>query len=219
VLKSSLTLIELVLILAFCTMPAKSQTVFAKDGNIFITEKSGQPKRLTTSGRDSEPRLSLDGKRITFVRGTPGRTIQSSLGEVEATELWLVNSDGTDAELLLSAKADSEPQKNLGLFNSPQFSPDGLRVYFTSIAWVTSSAVHAVEMRSKAERFISAGNTLDVVQRGRYRGYLVVQMHKYFRKGGSYDDYWLLDQNGKELRYIGGEISYRKFKNKNMLTT
>ena len=55
---------------------------------------------------------------------------------------------------------------------------------------------------------------MEVIQKGNYRGYLIVQMHKYhFGKNlESYDDYWLLTAKGKEVRRIGGERNYRNFK-------
>ncbi|MEY4590739.1 MAG: hypothetical protein RL497_2815, partial [Pseudomonadota bacterium] len=36
-----------------------------------------------------------------------------------------------------------------------------------------------------------------------YKGYLVVQKHKYFLSGGSYDFYWLVSAEGKEVAAVG----------------
>jgi dipeptidyl aminopeptidase/acylaminoacyl peptidase len=212
--KSTLLLICLVISLAVFSAPAKAQSVLARDGNLFIKNKLGQTKKLTTSGRDSQPSLSPDGRRIAFVRGTPGQTVQTSLGKAEANELWLIDSDGEQPGRLVSAKEDNEPKNTLADLSSPQFSPDGHRVYFLSSAWVTSLAVHVVDIQSKVERFISPGSTIDVIQKGKYRGYLIVQMHKYFfgKRRGSYDHFWLLTPKGNEIRRIGAENSYRKFK-------
>ncbi|HVS80914.1 MAG TPA: hypothetical protein VHE60_04205 [Pyrinomonadaceae bacterium] len=212
--KWSLLLICSILALAFPSAPSKAQSVFAKDGNVFIKNKSGQTKKLTALGKDSQPSLSPDRRRIAFVRRTPGKTVQTSLSDTEATELWLVDSDGKQPELLVSGKEDGDPKKSLADFSSPQFSPDGRRVYFMSVGWVTSGAVHVVDIQSKRESFVSPGNTLEVIQKGKYRGYLIVQEHKYFfgAKVGSYDHYWLLTPNGKEIRRIGGERNYRNFK-------
>jgi len=216
-LKWSLLLIFSILALEFSSAPSKAQSVFAKDGNVFIKSRSSQTKQLTILGRDSQPSLSPDRRRIAFVRSTPGRTIQTSLGDTEATELWLVDSDGKHPDLLVSGKADADPKKSLADFSSPQFSPDGRKMYFMSVAWVTSGAVHVVDIQSKRESFISPANTLEVIQKGKYRGYLIVQEHKYFfgAKVGSYDHYWLLAPNGKETRRIGGERNYRNFKRSN----
>ena len=203
-----------ILALAFSSASSKAQSVYAKDGNVFIKNRSGQTEQLTTLGRDSQPSLSPDRRRITFVRSTPGKTVQTSLGDTGATELWLVDSDGKRPELLVSGKEDGDPKKSLADFSSPQFSPDGRKIYFMSVGWVTSGAVHVVDIQSKIESFVSPGNTLDVIQKGKYRGYLIVQEHKYFSRGkvGSYDHYWLLTPRGREIRHIGGERDYRNFK-------
>ena len=212
--KWSLLLICAILALSLSSSPSKAQSVFAKDGNVFHKNRSGQTKQLTTLGRDYQPGLSPDRRRITFVRRTPGKTVQTSLSDTEATELWLIDSDGEHLELLVSGKEDGDPKKSLADFSSPQFSPDGRRIFFMSVGWVTSGAVHVVDIQSKRESFVSPGNTLEVIQKGKYRGYLIVQEHKYFlgAKVGSYDHYWLLTPNGREIRHIGGERNYRNFK-------
>jgi len=216
-LKWPVLLIFSILVLGFSSAPSKAQSVFAKDGNVFIKSRPSQTKQLTTLGRDSQPSLSSDRRRIAFVRSTPGRTIQTSLGDTEATELWLVDIAGKYPELLVSGKEDPDPKKSLADFSSPQFSPDGRRIYFMSVGWVTSGAVHVVDIQSKRESFVSPGNTLDVIQKGKYRGYLIAQKHKYFfrAKVGSYDHYWLLTPNGKVIRRIGGERNYWNFKRSN----
>src|SRR5437660_9310569 len=135
--KWSLLPICSILALAFSSASSKAQSVFAKDGNVFIRHRPGQTKQLTTLGCDSQPSLSPDRTRVAFVRRTPGKTVQTSLSDTEATELWVVNSDGKQPELLVSGKEDEDPKRSLADFSSPQFSPDGRRIYFMSIGWVT----------------------------------------------------------------------------------
>jgi dipeptidyl aminopeptidase/acylaminoacyl peptidase len=212
--KWSLPLICAISALFLSSSPSKAQSVFAKDGNVFLKSRSGQTKQLTTSGRDYQPCLSPDRRRILFVRHTPGKTVPTPLGDAEATELWLVDSDGKAPELVVTGREDEDPKKSLADFSSSQFSPDGRRIFFMSVGWVTSGAVHVVDIQTKRESFVSPGNTLEIIQKGRYRGYLIVQEHKYFfgSKVGSYDHYWLLTADGREVRDIGEERSYRNFK-------
>jgi dipeptidyl aminopeptidase/acylaminoacyl peptidase len=212
--KRSLLLFFAIFALSLSSSPSQAQSVFVKDGNVFLKNRSGQTKQLTTSGRDYQPSLSPDRRRIAFVRRTPGKTVPASLGDTEATELWLVDCDGEHLELLVSGREGDDPKTTLADFSSPQFSPDGRRIYFLSAGWVTSGAVHLVYIQSRRESFVSPANTLDVIQKGKYRGYLIVQEHKYFvgAKVGSYDDYWLLTPTGAEIRHLGGERSYRTFK-------
>jgi hypothetical protein len=89
--------------------------------------------------------------------------------------------------------------------SNPQFSVDLSKVYFQSVAWATSMAIHAVDIRTGKEKFICPGNDVKVIQSGKWKGDLVVLMHKY--KGaplyGSYDHYFIVDGNGKELKDMG----------------
>jgi Tol biopolymer transport system component len=216
-LKWSFLLVGSLTALAVSSISSNAQSVHARDGNILITNRLGRTKTLTTSGRDSQPSISADKKRIVFVRNISGERVETNLGDEEATELWMVDSDGRKPERLVSGKEDSDPQKSLAALGSPQFSPDGLKVYFLSVAWVTSLAIHVIDVRSRIDSFVCPGNTLRVIQRGKYRGYLIAQQHKYYlgERGGSYDHYWLLTPKGKEIRRIGGERDYRNFKKRN----
>jgi len=51
------------------------------------------------------------------------------------------------------------------------------------------------------------------VSKGQYKGYLIVNQHRYFIGGGSYDWYWLFSPAGKEAGPFGETISedQRKF--------
>ena len=51
---------------------------------------------------------SADGRFVAFVRPTPGRLVATSLGDEEATELWLAAADGSNARrLVVGPAADS----------------------------------------------------------------------------------------------------------------
>ena len=45
----------------------------------------------------------------------------------------------------------------------------------------------------------------EVVQSGGHAGCLIVRKHKYFLGCGSYDWYWLIDPQGREIGPIGEE--------------
>jgi len=183
-------------------MPAQSVTV--EGGNVYY-RASGQstPRRVTSSGHDRDASLSPDGRTIAFVRGTPGDSVQTALGPDEATSVWVVRTDGSGARMLVRGRAAGEPERALALMSSPQFSPDGKRLYFLSVAWVTSGAVHAVDVASGEERFVLPGLSVEVVPRGHYAGHLLVTQHRYFIIGGSYDWVWLFTPDGREVGPIG----------------
>jgi len=49
------------------------------------------------------------------------------------------------------------------------------------------------------EKFVCDAHSVEVIQSGEYRGDLAVMRHKYFIGGGSYDWYWLMTPDGKEV--------------------
>lgn len=181
-----------------------AQSVTAESGNVvYRANATAAPRRLTALGLDSQPRLSPDGRMVAFVRATPGDSVEAAPGRSEATSLWIVGVDGSAPRMLVRGRESSEPKEALASFLAPRFSPDGSRIYFLSSAWVTSGAVHAVEVASGREWFVVAGNSLDVVPAGEYAGHLLVEQHRYFLAGGSYDWTWLFTPDGNEVGPVG----------------
>ena len=203
--------------------------VSEKNGNIFITDKKGQTKQLTFSGKDSQPSLSPDEKTVVFVRNTPDKKIKVNMGqkdEVEANEIWIIDADGKNPKLVIEAGKESLTPKGmeahrlakekgieapkgkeltitLAKLSSPQFSPDGKLLYFMSMRWVTSDAIHIMNLNNKFVCFVTDGNSLEVIKKGKYTGHLIVKKHRYFLGGGSYDWFYLLSNYGIENAPLG----------------
>ena len=89
---------------------ANAQKVWIQNGNVCVTN-GGESKTLTTSGRDSEPVLSPDGKWIVFVRTIPGKKISTGLGDADATELWQIGADGKEPIVLVRPKGSGKNGK------------------------------------------------------------------------------------------------------------
>ena len=174
-----------------------------KKGRLFFTDAAGKRSLVPVKGQSSEANLDPAKRRIVFVRATPGRTISTGSGDAEATELCLVDPDGKNLTVLVAGKDDEEVSRVLASFQTPQFSPDGKTIYFVSAAWATSGSVQAYELATKAVRFVCAGSVLEVVPNGDYAGDLLVQQHRYFLGGGSYDWFWLMGPDGKEIGVVG----------------
>lgn len=181
-----------------------AQRVTVETGNVvYHASATSTPRRLTALGLDSEPRLSPDGRLVAFVRATPRDSVDAAMGRTEATSLWIVGVDGSAPRLLVRGRASAEPKEALANFQAPRFSPDGRRIYFLSSAWATSGAVHEVDVQSGSERFVVAGNSLEVIPAGAYAGHLLVEQHRYFLGGGSYDWTWLFAPDGAEVGPVG----------------
>ena len=186
---------------------ANSYTVSKKNGNIFITDKKGEIKQLTFSGKDSQPSLSVDEKTVVFVRNTPKRKVEVNIGiedEVGANEIWTIDVEGKNSKLIVKAgKKSPLRDRVLARLSVPQFSSDDASIYFMSMGTVTSDIIYLVHLETKKLYFVVSSNSLEVIQRGRYAGCLIVMKHKYFLGGGSYDWFWLLSYDGKEKAPLG----------------
>jgi len=182
---------------------AHAQKVSVQNGNVCISTAGAEVKALTTSGHDSEPVLSPDGKWIAFVRTLPGRKISTGAGEADVTELWQIRADGKEPTALVRAKESDKMETILAGFSKPQFSSDGKLVYFMSEAWATSGALHVVDSTNGKEHFVCPALEFEVVKSGEYKDCLLVSQHRYFIGGGSYDWFWLSRPDGKEVGPVG----------------
>ena len=191
-------------LIAFHWATLSAQSVSSAEGNVYFAEGASSPRReLTKSGRDSEPSLSRDGKLIVFVRGTPDRTTESARGPVELTEIWTIRVDGSDERLRFKGRPSGSSGPPLAAFGSPQFSPDGSRVYFNSVGGVSSTWVNELDLATRGVRRVCVGGLRQVIPTGEYAGYLVVVQHRYFVGEGSYDWAWLIAPSGHEVGPLG----------------
>ncbi len=197
-------MMRFLLILCFSAVTsAFSQSISVKDGNIQFIDRAGQTTALTSGGRDSGPVLAPDGKWVAFVRKVDGKKIATGSDEVDSTELWQIRTDGKEPSLLVKCRAAEKPESVIAGFENLQFSTNGKLLYFVTSAWATSGAVHVVDTTNRKERYLFPGSDLKIVTSGEYKDCLLVQQHKYFVGGGSYDWFWLLRPDGKEVGPVG----------------
>lgn len=188
------------LVLALCSTPAAAQTILNRGGDLFFRARCDLPSfRITDTGRDSQARLSPDRRLILFVREARRDSVETVQGRVPASSIWIVRTDGGGIRQLVEARSDTAPERALASFQLPQFSPDSKRIYFLSSAWATSGAVHAIDIASGAARFLAPGNSLEVAATGPYAGHLLVEQHRSFIAGGTYDWVWLITPEGREV--------------------
>lgn len=186
--------------------------VTAETGNIVLS-RNGVRQTLTRSGRDEDPALAPDGKTVVFTRRAtrPADASDDDCGTgTDIDELHRIEIASLRDEIILRGRAGSSPNSRLCHFGAKQLSSDGRRLYFLSPAWTTSAAVHVLDMASRAVRFVQPGNDLVVLSacKGDHRDRLVIQQHRYFAFGGSFDWYWLYDAAGaKEIAPVGDMAS------------
>jgi dipeptidyl aminopeptidase/acylaminoacyl peptidase len=145
----------------------------------------------------SEPRFKVE------VRNTNKPKIEQSTNN----QLWIIRSNGKE-EMAVESKDDKSPQKLIAGISSPLISPDGRRIYFISDAWATSGAIHVYDVKTKKEKFICPGNTLQVVKTGKYKGDIIVNQHRYYGAPnyGSYDHFYLVTPSGNVVKDLGEEV-------------
>ena len=203
--------IGLLLFCAFSLSPLVlyAQSVFEKAGNIFLRRADGQTEQLTSSGKDFDPSLSRDGKLVVFIRSTPDRPIEVFGLDAHANEIWIVDIEGKHPQLILGGGKLVPPAFREGYpvapIATPQFSLDGRDIYFVSAGGATDAPILKVNVATHQVTEIAWGHTVKVLREGASQGCLVVDKHKYFVEGGSYDWYWLLSPNGEEIGPIGDE--------------
>jgi hypothetical protein len=162
--------------------------VIMQNGDLFFHESS-KIRQLTTDANNSEAILSHDGKRVAYVH-TVG----------EESEIWMVDTDGHSPYCIVRSYTDNGPKKNLTNMNTLMFSNDDGVIYFLSEAWATSNAVYKYDLHTHKQSYITDGNDIHILAKGKYAGYLVVNKHEYLQGGGSVDRDWLMSPSGRKIR-------------------
>ena len=165
--------------------------VTVKDGNVLCDGKV-----ITSGGNDDQAALAPDGHTVAFVR-----SLQVDAGDdgvMDTAALWIGDCTTGVVRQLLAPKPDNDTaERNLRQVNNPVFSLDGRHIYVMATAWVTSDALHAVDVTTGAESYIIDGNTNSVIRTGPYRGDLLVERHLYYHGGGSYNPTYVITPAGK----------------------
>lgn len=179
------------------------------------------------------PVQSPDGKLIAFIKSTykkiPNGCFTSSDGNSDiaidpvtgltidpdqnrntnrAQQIWIYHTKTKKENLLVHDNFSCQhPTKQILDPEALQFSPDSKKLYFIATGWVTSGALHVVNVDGSNEHFLIPANEYRIVQKGQYQGYIIAMQHRYFIGGGSYNWYWLFSPTGKKISPLGKEIT------------
>lgn len=195
-------LIRLLLLAAFVG-PAMADSVHTSDGDLFIVAEDGGFRQLTTTHDVRDPVLSGDGKAVAFVRDPAVATLGGD-GEVpDASEVWIMDAIGGEPRLLVANQPSETPEANLTAFNGLAFTSDGKALYFLAAAWVTSDALHRVDLADGKRHYLTGANSVEVLASGKYAVHLVITKHQYYPGGGSHEPYWLVTPEGKGVKELG----------------
>lgn len=203
-MRGLLFLMALCGLLAAAPLPASAaQPRVAEERGAIVYYDAAGSRRVLASGRYIQPELSPDGKTAAFIKeevaGDPGfDTARSSV--------WLADIASGKVRLLLASTPGEEVTAKLAAMWKPQFSLNGGFVYVMAEAWVTSSAIHQINVTTGAHRYVTDGALLFVIRQGRYAGYLMVQKHVYPKdtESGAIDPVFVIRPDGGESFMVPG---------------
>ncbi len=134
--------------------------------------------RVACSRPSPDPKLQVvspDGRVTVFVAIDPTRSVSTSVEDLPHEDLCIEVSG--EAPRVLVAGRDAGPnegvERTLAGFGNLLFSRDGALVFFTSAAWVTSTAAHVVELATGRETFLFDGAVEVEVSKGTEAGRFV----------------------------------------------
>ena len=200
--------------------------VIAKNDNIFYCKDALTKTQLTHSKKDRAPVLSPDKKHIAFIRKSnrkgydPHEGSEDYPSDPRADQIWLIDIDGKNEKMIVKdyypndagsyAHGSPETEKAIGFIDDKSicFSPDGKQVYFMTYAWIVEAAIHCVNIDGTNEHFVINGDILKIIDRGRYKGSLLISQGRLHLPNGPREwNYYLFTTDGKEIKAFGEELN------------
>jgi hypothetical protein len=142
------------------------------------------------------------GKVVYYIMSLPGRIEDPLGGWATGVGPKQAIAAGRNRRILLTSTPSISPEKNLTDFSHLFLSPDGNTLYFHTSAWATSAAIHSLDIATGKTAFVTSGGISCIVSGGEYQGDLVVEQHRYFIQGGSYDALYLFTPAGKQIGIV-----------------
>ena len=150
--------------------------------------------------------IAPGGKVVYYIMSLPGK---DSMGNPNLALEAGMNGNSSFRILLTSTPSD-DPKQNLAGFSHLSLSPDGKTLYFQTPAWATSNAIHSLDIATKKTSYVTNGEIACVVLAGEYQGDLVVEQHRYFIQGGSYNALYLYNPAGQRIGLVSQDTDASK---------
>jgi hypothetical protein len=157
--------------------------------------------------------INETGEKMIYIKVNPNNeTIEE--GYVPVTNIVEYDLKNHTEKILLKG-CDSQSVFASGCYYSdPILSNDNKTLYYARDQWVTSKGVYKLDLNTLQDKFITPGSNFQVIKDGKYKDYMVVNKHKYFEKGGSYDQDVLVTPDGEEISAINNRESFVYYKSK-----
>lgn len=159
-------------------LPPDASTDREEAGPPVAASASSAPGSATCPKRrspDAPAATTADGKITVFVAIDATREDTTAMGPTPHQDLCVVKAGAAPALLLAghSAPEDGGPEDTLTGFGNLVFDTAGRTLYFTTAAWVTSPAAHAVDIATGKTHFLFDGAIASPITRGVHRGMLL----------------------------------------------
>jgi hypothetical protein len=157
---------------------------------------------LTSSGRDEQPSLSLDGRWVVYLHARED-------APEHTRDLYRVRIEGGAPELILAddpgVALDDLGAVRLHAMLTPTLSLDNTSVLFGLFVG-NSDVVHAVDLATRKVRYLGSTWGWMLIPRGPYRGQVLVMRHELRAPPavGSHEVCYVVSaRTGKDLRRVG----------------
>lgn len=200
-------IIFLLWILPVCIFAGDARYYFVKSGKLYVYwYNDGQNHtKLIRFKHAHDFALSPSGHWLAFVKKSDHKIVKkctdyASINEY-GDEVWVINLIQMKKRLLVRNQYSCNDMSKVIINpNRLQFSPDSKTLYFETSAWDASDAIHKVSIDGSHLKFVTDGNEYWVVENRKYKGDLIINQHRYYRNGGSYDWDWLYTPDGKQIK-------------------
>jgi hypothetical protein len=183
-----------VALLASLSWALGDQRVFTKDGRVLLESPAGEVVTLTTSGRDFDPWITLDGKSVLFVRSDPVDSLRTSVCAIDLR---------SRAERLVFAGPLMYRGHEVPYLGGPEMDANEKTLYVLAKVSVSTGALFAVDLETKSTSYLAEAASYDIIRCGKQAGDLLVYQRKEDLIGAIYYVYWLYSPGGQDLGIAG----------------